>query len=128
MFTGDVTGDGRRELFVRIKQRIGDVQRELLLGFTFRGEGMEQILAVEVRRAQGGRSVGNVVALVPGARTWALRIAPGVARGWDALTYPFVAESTDGYGPLLLPWKDAVQQYRFDGQALVPQSGSIAAR
>ena len=32
---GDVTGDGRRELFVRVKQMVGDVQREILLGYTF---------------------------------------------------------------------------------------------
>jgi hypothetical protein len=118
VFTGDVTGDRRRELFVRFKQRIGDVQREILLGYTFAGQGMEPILAVEVRRAQGERSVGNVVALVRAAAGWALRITPGVARAWDAHTYSFVAESNDGYGALLLPWKDAAVQYRFDGAVL----------
>jgi len=125
MFTADVTGDRRRELFVRFKERIGDVQREILLGYTFAGQGMEPVLSVEVRRAQGERSVGNVVTLVRAAGQWALRIAPGVARAWDAHTYPFIAESNDGHGALLLPWKDAPVQYRFDGEVLT--AGPVAS-
>jgi hypothetical protein len=126
VFTGDVTGDRRRELFVRFKQMIGDVQREILLAYTFVGDGVQPIAAVEVRRAQGEHSIGNVVALVRAGKHWALRIAPGVARGWDARNYPFVAESTDGYGPLLLPWRDAPVQYRFEGDALLPDTRSAA--
>jgi hypothetical protein len=128
VFTGDVTGDRRRELFVRFKQRIGDVEREILLGYTFSGQGVEPIVSVEVRRAQGERSVGNVVALVPAAGHWALRVTPGKARAWDARSYPFVAESSDGYGPLLLPWKDAPVQYHFDGQTLIAGAGAAAKR
>lgn len=120
VFSADVTGDGRREVFVRIKQLIGDVQREILLGYTFEGEGLRRILGVEVRRAQAGHSVGNVVRVVPDGKQWALRIYPGGATAWDARSYPFVAEQTDQWGPLLLPWKDATLQYRYDGRVLVP--------
>ena len=109
-----------RELFVRFKQLIGDVQREILLGYTFVGDGVQPVVAVEVRRTQAGRSVGNVVALVPHAGHWALRITPGRAHGWDARSYPFVPESSDDYAPLLLPWKDGAMLYRYDGQQLVP--------
>ena len=66
-------------------------------------------------------SVGNVVDIVPSAGCWALRISPGAARGWDASSYPFVADATDGYAPLLLPWKDRAQLYRFE-------RGQLAAR
>jgi len=120
VFTADVTGDGRRELFVRHKQLIGDVQREILLVYTFTDAGMDPLAAIEVRRAQGERSVGNVVDIVPRGPHWALRISPGVAHGWSARHYPFVAESTDGYGPLLLPWKDRPQLYEVSAGRLVP--------
>lgn len=118
----DVTGDGRRELFVRHKQMIGDVQREILLGFTFTDSGMQQILAVEVRRSQASNSIDNVVELVREHGRASLRIAPGLAHGWDARSYPYVAESSDGVGPLLLPWNDGAVRYRLLGQVLVPQS------
>ena len=119
VFTADVTGDRRRELFVRHKQRIGDVQRELLLVYRFDDQGMTPLLQVEVRRAQGGASVGNIVDIVPEGKHWALRIAPGVARGWDGASYPFTREASDQYAPLLLPWKDRAVRFRFDGSTLV---------
>jgi hypothetical protein len=120
MFTGDVSGDGRRELFVRHRQLIGDVQREILLAYTFTETGMEQVLAVEVRRTQGERSVSNEVELVKSGKQQALVIAPGRARGWDAASYPFVADSGDGYAPLLLPWKHRAARYRWNGRELAP--------
>jgi hypothetical protein len=50
---------------------------------------------------------------------WTLRVSPGVASGWSASSYPFVVEPTDGYAPMLLPWKDRPQVYRFErGQLL----------
>ncbi|HMI93451.1 MAG TPA: hypothetical protein VK509_18895, partial [Polyangiales bacterium] len=119
VFTADVTGDGRRELFVRHKQRIGDVQRELLWVYRFDEQGIAPLLRVEVRRAAEAASIGNIVDIVPDGRHWALRVSPGRARGWDASSYPFVSESSDEYTPLLLPWKDRAVRYRFDGSALV---------
>ena len=116
----DVTGDGRRELFVRHKQMIGDVQREILRGFEVTDGGMQTILAVEVRRSQGSNSIDNVVRLVRERGHASLHISPGVAHGWDARSYPFEAESSDGVGPLLLPWKDVAVRYRLEGQVLVP--------
>lgn len=122
MFTADVTGDGRRELFVRHKQLVGEVQREILLVYTFTDAGMEPIARLEVRRAQGDSSVGNVVDIVKIGRHWALRVSPGLAHGWSASSYPFVAESTDDYGPLLLPWRDGAQLYRAEQGRLVPRA------
>jgi hypothetical protein len=119
MFTGDVTGDGRRELFVRVRERIADVQREILLGYTFTDTGVSEVVNIEVRRAQGTASVGNVVALVPSSGHYALRIEAGKPQGWSAANYPFTAESLDAHAPLLLPWAERVKLYRFDGQRLV---------
>jgi hypothetical protein len=121
VFTGDVNCDGRREIFVRVRQRIDDVQRELLFGYTFAGESLAPILATEVRRAQGDQSVGNLVSLSRSGRCFALRIEPGIAHGYTAASYPFVTESTDGYGRLLLPWMDQTAQYRFEGSSLALQ-------
>lgn len=131
MFTGDVTGDGRREVFIRMKQLVGDVQREILLGYTFDDAGddasgdasLKPILATEVRRAQGENSIGNVVRLVRAARGrgFELHIDPGVARGYTRETYPFVAEATDGYGAPLLPWLHEAAMYGWDGARLMPR-------
>lgn len=120
MFTGDVTGDGRREIFVRIKQFVGDVQREILLGYTFEDDALQLILQTEVRRAQGADSVGNIVSLEKAGKQYALHIAPGVARGYTRESYPFVTEQTDAYGALLLPWLHQEATYRWDGERLTP--------
>lgn len=118
MFTVDVTGDGRREVFVRVKELIGDVQREILLGYAISDDGVQPILATEVRRAQGERSIGNVVKVVGKRGAYALQISPGEAKGYTRQSYPFVTEPTDTYGALLLPWLDSKTQYRFDGERL----------
>lgn len=121
MFTGDVTGDGRREVFLRIKQMVGDVQREIVLGYTFKDDVLQPILQLEVRRAQGADSVGNIVSLEKSGKHYALHIAPGVAHGYTRESYPFVTEQTDAYGPLLLPWMHEKVVYRWDGAQLVPR-------
>lgn len=120
--TGDLTGDGRRELLVRIRQRIGDVQRELLYCYGLGGERVQQLLAVEVSRARGAQRVDNQVALVADKQRMVLTIEPGTARGWSAADYPFVAESLDGIAPLLLPWKDHSTRYVFERDRLVPKA------
>jgi hypothetical protein len=119
MFTGDVTGDGRREIFIRIKQLVGDVEREILLGYTFEDDVLKPILQTEVRRAKGADSVGNVVSLEKTGKRYALHIAPGVARGYTRESYPFVTEQTDAYGALLLPWLNEKAIYRWDGNQLL---------
>jgi len=118
IFTGDVTGDGRREVFVRFKQPVGDVKREILLAYTFRGGALAPILALEVRRAQGAAAVGNRVRLVRSGKHYALRIGAGTPQGWTRDSYPFVADGGDSYAPLLLPWEGRSVQYVYDGQQL----------
>jgi hypothetical protein len=60
-----------------------------------------------------------VVRLVRAGRAWQLQIEPGVAQGYTQASYPFVAEQTDQYGPLLLPWRNDAVAYRFESGQLV---------
>lgn len=119
--TGDLTGDGRRELLVRVRQRIGAVQRELVYCYSVAAQHADQLLAVEVSRARGAQRIDNTVALIADKQRSVLTIEPGVAHGWSAQDYPFVAESLDGVAPLLLPWKDHTTQYVFVRDRLVPK-------
>jgi hypothetical protein len=121
LYTGDLTGDGRHELFARTRQVVGAVTREILYVYTFVGEQLEPLLAVEVSRSQGSQSIANQVSLVPRAGGGALQITPGLARGWSAADYPFSSESHDGVAPLLLPWKDRPLRYEYDGHQLLPR-------
>ena len=124
VFTGDVTGDARHELFARIRQQIGPVTREIVYVYTFAAERLVPLLAVEVSRTQGTQSVTNAVTLVPDGNHVALQIAPGTARGWSAADYPFSSESHDEVAPLLLPWIDKPKHYQYDGQRLTPRLSS----
>jgi hypothetical protein len=119
--TGDLTGDGRRELLVRIRQRIGDVQRELVYCYSVAAQSAQRLLVVEVARARGAQRIDNKLALLPDKQRAVLTIEPGEARGWSASDYPFVSDSADGVAPLLLPWKDHTTQYVFERDRLVPK-------
>lgn len=121
VFTGDVTGDGHRDLFVRVRQRVSDVQRELLFAYTLSARSIQPLAQIEVRRARGSDSVGNRVRLVKKGRVCELEIAPGVARGWTEQSYPFQPGSQDGYGALLLPWVDTTTRYTMAGDRLEPR-------
>ncbi|HKP58834.1 MAG TPA: hypothetical protein VJV78_19065 [Polyangiales bacterium] len=120
--TGDLTGDGRRELLVRVRQRIGDVERELVYCYSLGQQRADQLLVVEVSRARGAQRIDNKVAIVADKQRSVLTIEPGVARGWSASDYPFVADSADGVAPLLLPWKDRPTSYIFERDRLVPKA------
>ena len=116
--TQELTGDVRRDLVARIRQRIGAVTREILHVYSFAGESLKPVLAVEVARSQADHAIANKVAFVRERDHVVLHIAPGEARGWSAADYPFNSESSDGIDPLLLPWKDKAVRYQFDGQRL----------
>jgi hypothetical protein len=118
VFVADVTGDGRAEIFVRARQWIGDVKRELLFVHQLDGNELRRLLVVEVRRQQGESWVGNMVRLAWNGPQAALTIHPGHAGGWSAESYPYVTDTSDGVEPLLLPWSDASVTYRFAGGRL----------
>ncbi|MGE0791615.1 MAG: hypothetical protein AB7S26_38425 [Sandaracinaceae bacterium] len=111
----DVTGDGRAELLFRLRQQVGDVEREVLLVHQIAGSNFPRMLQVEVARRRGQDSVVNEVSTDRGA----LRIAPGRARGWGADDWPFARNTDDPVEPLLLPWSDRAVRYRARGGRLV---------
>jgi hypothetical protein len=118
--TGDVTGDGAREIFVRIKQTLsgGDgVYRELAMVLRFDEVGrFGRALLADVTRRQGASVVANRVRTHDGKLT----ILPGTAEGWDGQSYPFTNDATGGAERLLLPWADGPVSYRLEAGRFVP--------
>jgi hypothetical protein len=116
---GDVTGDGVAELLVRVTQPLSGadgVERDVLLVLSVDGQRFTRLLAVEVARRQGSRSIQNVVRAGAGRLT----LEAGEARGWDASSYPFTDEAAGGVEALLLPWKARTLGYAPRGERLVP--------
>jgi hypothetical protein len=113
----DVTGDGRSEILVRIRQAIGDVRREVLLVHQLTVTGFPAILQREVAREQGTNRIENEVRTEGGR----LEVRVGTARGYSETAWPFAAgPSTDGVEQVLLPWRDRTVTYRFAGGRLTP--------
>ncbi len=117
---GDVTGDGKEELFVRLHQPLtgaDGVHREVVLVLAVEEQGrFRRLLAAEVVRRQGERAIINRV----NTKSGSLIIEPGQAEGWSANDYPFTSDATGGVERLLLPWQDSAVPYRLAGDALVP--------
>ncbi len=116
--TADLTGDGRAEILVYVRQPIGEVRRTLLMVHRFTAEGrFERILAAEVARTRGEDEVRNEVRV----RRGRLEIRPGRARGFGPERWPWAdAGGGEGIEPLLLPWRDRPRRYRWRGGRLVP--------
>ena len=113
----DVTGDGRSEILVRIRQAIGDVRREVLLVHQLTVTGFPAILQREVAREQGTNRIENEVRTEGGR----LEVRVGTARGYSESAWPFApGPSTDGVEQVLLPWRDRPVTYRFAGGRLTP--------
>lgn len=113
--TSDLTGDGTREVLLRIRQRFEQgVTREVLLAYCFHGNDFHRILALEIERAQGANEVRNRWKLVRAGRKHDIVVSPGVAKGWDAASWPFAdGNAEDGVQPLLLPWRDRPARYGY---------------
>jgi len=115
--TADLDRDGRHEILVRVRQDLGDVERDVLLIHQFAGGAFPRLLAVEVERRQGDRVVRNAVRARGG-----LVIAPGEADGWSAANWPWSDEpGGDGIIPILKPWSDSPVRYRLRNGRLEPR-------
>lgn len=115
MTAADVTGDGRAEILLRLRQSFGEVVREVLLVHQLAGAGFPRLLQVEVARSSGADSVQNDVRTAGGA----LEIRPGRASGWSEARWPFTRDPNDAVEPLLLPWRDRPVRYQLRGGRLV---------
>ena len=120
LHTEDVTGDGRAEIFVQLKQRVGDVEREILIAHQFTPRGFPRLMAAEIARRADRSSIENEVRFVGKGRSRALVLRPGRAQGWSRATYPYRDEpSGDGIEAPLLPWSSREMRYRFVRDRLV---------
>ncbi len=117
----DVTGDGKAELFVRVRQVLGGVEgvkRGVMLVHRFdEQQRFSRILSVEAFRYQDSAHISNRVS----TKGYVLVVSPGYATGWTQANYPFVDEPVAGVGRLLLPWKGGSVRYRFTDGALTPE-------
>lgn len=114
LHTEDVTGDGRAEIFIVVKQRLGEVEREIVIAHQFTPRGFPRLMAAEIARRVEGSSIENELAFVGKGRGRSLVIRPGRARGWSASSYPFRDEpSADGVEAPLLPWSAREARYRY---------------
>lgn len=112
----DVTGEGRAEIFFRIRQVIGDVHREVIMVQHFTPTGFPVLLTREVQREQGGNRIVNEVVTTGGR----LVIRPGTTTGWSASTWPWGDDTgADGVEPPLLPWRDSERTFRYEREHLV---------
>jgi hypothetical protein len=111
----DATGDGREELFVRVRQRNELGARELLLVLTLAEERIAPLLNVELKKeAQGGfvECDLEVEKSRQGARR--IRVESGRAQGLDAASYR-ESPAADAES-ILLPWGEVESRsYAFDG-------------
>lgn len=112
--TADLTGDGRDEVLFRIRRRVGEVEREILLVHQFTPSAFRRLLAVEVARREGSNAIENELRVA----NRSLEIAPGRARAWNQGNYPYADGTGDGVDTLLLPWRDRAVRYRYRDGAL----------
>lgn len=118
----DVTGDGKAEIWLRVRQPIGTppLQLELLVIYRMANESITPLLTAQIALTDGTRTVRNEPRVVGSGRSVALAIAPGTPQGYDARTFPFRTTATPGMATLLLPWRDSEQRYRWNGTVLAP--------
>jgi hypothetical protein len=115
----DLTGDGRAELTVTVRQRNELGARELWLVLSLDEAGIAPSFAVELRKELAGGFIESSLSVVPAAKQAALRVPRievkrGRAEGLDASSYR-EASAVDAQ-PILLPWGEIeARSYAFDG-------------
>lgn len=117
----DVTGDGKAEIWVNVRQPVGPpgTYLEIVIFYRMTSEGLAPILTAQLAVGDSDHSVRNDARVVGSGRTLQLALSPGTATGFDARTFPFTSTATPGMTTLLLPWRDHEQRYRWTGSAMV---------
>ena len=115
----DVTGDARADVLVRVRQHLGELQRDVLVGYRIDGRSPARFMALPLRYRQGMRSIENQVRFLTTGRGCEIRVTPGRARGWSEQSFVYSPDGSDGVLPILLPWRDGPVRYRFDNGSLL---------
>jgi hypothetical protein len=122
----DLTGDGAADIVVRGARHVkasgqpAPVDVESLFVYQIdSGDSINRVFAIETSREQGRKRVQGLVQFVPADdhKSFEIDVRPGLARGWNARSYPWQQEQPGGQmEPLLLPW-GGVQglRYSWDG-------------
>jgi hypothetical protein len=134
----DLTGDGAADVVVRgvrrvtasgvpggsggsrrAPPRVGTVDVETMLVYRVDGDQLTRVFGIETGREAGNKRVQGLVQFVPSEdhRSFEIDVRPGLARGWNAKTYPWQQEQPGGtLEPLLLPWGGvSAVRYAWDG-------------
>lgn len=117
----DVTGDGKAEIWITLRQPIGGGANwlELLVLYRIDGQSLQPIFTAQLAFGDATREVRNEARVVGSGRSLQLALAPGRAQGFDARSFPFASTATPGMTTLLLPWRDRETRYRWNGSAIV---------
>lgn len=110
----DFTGDGKRELFTRLRQRGEGGSRDLWQLFTFDCRSVEPLFGIEIRKETSEGHVESRVH-VRGGRATTIEVSVGEASGLSAGN--FRERPSSDAQPILLPWGPVLaRSYRWDGQ------------
>ncbi|WP_053233860.1 hypothetical protein [Sandaracinus amylolyticus] len=112
----DLTGDGKSELVVTLRQSDDRGSRDLWQVFSFATAQIVPAFAIETRKATGAGSVESAVQVRAGRRGQPATIEArsGRAQGLDASTLQ-EAPAADAE-PILVPWGPVLsREYRWDG-------------
>lgn len=113
----DLTGDGKAELVVVLRQRNAQGERDLWQALELSGQSPRPLFGIEVRKTSGNQSVESQVR-IQRARGAApiIEVRAGRARGFDASNYREAPPS--GVEAMLLPWGPVrARSYRWTGRA-----------
>lgn len=111
----DLTGDGRAELMVTVRQQNRLGARELWLVLGIEETGIAPLFSVELKKELKGGTVDSSLSLREKGRVPQIEVRAGRAQGLDANTYS-EAPAQDAE-PILLPWQEVeARRYAFDGE------------
>lgn len=111
----DFTGDGQKELFMRLRQRGEGGSRDLWQLFTFNCRSVEPLFGMEIRKETADGHVESRVHIRGRRGAPTIEVTVGETSGLSASNFR-ERPSTDAQ-PILLPWGRVISRsYRWDGQ------------
>jgi hypothetical protein len=111
----DLTGDGKAELVLVLRQRNEHGERDLWQAMSLSGDSPRPIFAIEVRKATSAGSIEARVQVRRGRGAPTIELTTGRAQGLDAQSYR-EAPASD-VEAILLPWGPVLSRsYRWDGR------------